>query len=154
MSLFTRLATALNAKGARLDMEMVALGEGQYRVRVTPNLGACPDNATDEERQLRAHLSSPLTIPGTAQGIDDVLEQRLMERLEIQDVGINALNELQKKMSAAAAAAEKAKPKASGKASTTTKAASQPAPASDDVDDAPAKVSRNDTAAPSLDENF
>ena len=29
MSLFTRLATALNAKGARLDMEMVALGDGQ-----------------------------------------------------------------------------------------------------------------------------
>jgi len=149
MSLFTRLATALNAKGARLDMEMVALGDGQYRVRITPNLGACPENATDEERQLRAHLSTPLTIPGTAQGIDDVLEQRLMNRLEIQDVGINALNELHKKMSAAAAAAEKAKPKASAKAS---KAASKPAPASDDVDEAPAKVSRNDTATPTLEE--
>ena len=101
---------------------------------------------------MRAHLSSPLTIPGTAQGIDDVLEQRLMERLEIQDVGINALNELHKKMSAAAAAAEKAKPKASAKASTATQAASKPAPASDDADEAPAKVSRNDTATPTLEE--
>jgi PRTRC genetic system protein E len=150
MSLFTRLAQALNAKGARLDFEMVALGDGHYRAMMTPNLGACPENASDEERQLRALLASPLTISGTASDIDEALEQRLAERIAIQNEGLASLDALREKMKAAAAAAEKAKPKAaSQKASAATASAAKP---DDDDDVGAAKVSRSDTAKPTLED--
>lgn len=151
MSLFTRLATALNAKGARLDFEMVALDDSdQVRVRVTPNLGACPDNATDEEHQLRAVMGAPLTITGTPEEVDAALEERLAERMDVQAQGVTALSALREKMNAATQAADKAKPGAKAKKGGTK--AKKPAPAEEE-DAEPAKVSREDVPAPTLD-NF
>lgn len=150
MTLFTRLATALNAKGARLDFEMVAMDDaGKIRLRVTPNLGACPDNATDEEQQLRALLGAPLTIAGTPEEVDEALAERLNERMAIQAEGTEALSALREKMAAAAEASKKAKPAKAAK-SAGNKTASQPAPASEE--EAPGKVTRTDTATPTLDD--
>lgn len=131
MSLFARLATALNAKGARLDFEMVALGDGQYRVMMTPNLGACPENASDEERQLRALISTPMTISGSAGDIDDALLERLAEKAPITQSGVDGIDRLRKQMNDALAAAEKAKPKAASKAAPT--ATVKPSAGDDDL---------------------
>lgn len=150
MATFTELAAALTTKGSRLDMEVVALGEDQFRVRITPNLGECPTNASAEEIQLRNLLGVPLTLSGTAPDLDEALHARLTERLEVQEQGLSAMDTLRENMSKAAEAAKKAKPKnsaPSGKA-TAAKPSTQEKPAEAPTEDD--KVHRTDTQAPSI----
>ena len=148
MATFTELAAALTTKGARLDMEMVALGDGRFQVRITPNLGPCPINASDEEVQVRSLMGVPMTLTDTPDEIDEALHERITQHLEVQAVGVSALDAYREKMSKAADAAKKATPKnsASNGKSSTAKGSSQDQPADE------GKVQRNDTKAPSLED--
>jgi PRTRC genetic system protein E len=151
MSLFTLLSRALNAKGSRLDFEMIAIGDGQLRIRMTPNLGPTPENATKEELQLRAYLATPMTLNGTAEGIEELLEQKLKERLDAQNIGVPALNRLQEKMLAASAAADNAQPAASAKKASASTAKTATADGGEEAAE-PAKVQRVADKPPSMDD--
>lgn len=146
MALFTELAQALTTKGTRIHAELVALGDGQFQARLTPDLGPCPDNASAEEVNLRSLLGSPLTITGTAEEMDAALSARIAERMVTQNMGMSALNDLHARMSKASEAAAKAKPKAgsakAAKASTATSGEQSQADASTGAE----KVTRNDTS--------
>lgn len=143
MSLFQTLAALSNRLGDRIHMEMTTIEDGQYRVMVTPDLGATPANAGAEETELRAALSAPLTITGTPQEIDALLTEHVQRRAPAQQAGAEALATLEDRIRAAAS---KAKPEA-GKAKSGGKASASPQATEPEAPAAPVK-------APTLEDSF
>lgn len=152
MSFFKRISTLIATKGNRLHIEIVGIEDGQIRVRVTPDLGAVPENASTEEAELRALLSIPLTLVGTPEEVDQLLEQHINQRAEPQAVGLAALSNLTEKMTAAADKAASAKPAASTAGKSAKKVAATDT-ATDTVT-AKAPVSEAPAKAPTLDSSF
>lgn len=122
MSLFSRLAKLSSREGDRLQFEMVGTSNNEIRVRVTPDLGPTPENASDEEIELRTLMATPITISGTPAEVDELLSEYLDKRVETQTVGADALATLTEKMAQAAHNAKAAKPSAASAKATTPKA--------------------------------
>lgn len=151
MSLFTRLSQLASSEGSRLTLEITGAGNGQIKVRVTPDLGPTPSNATDEEVTLRALMATPITILGTPEEADTLLTEQLEKRTPIQASGASALNDLAAKMAAATQKAQAVKP--SAKTAATEPAATAKAEASEAKPKAPAETAEP-VKAPTLDDGF
>lgn len=152
MSLFQQLDTLLTGENDRLQCEITALKEGGIQVRITPDLGATPSNATDEEINLRALMATPITVSGQPDEVDALLEEHLAKRAPIQVAGAGTIDALAAKMADATKKAEAAKPAKSTKAETPAKgskaeAAAQPPKEREEVEP-------KQTKAPTLDDSF
>lgn len=139
-----QLSKLVSTPGSRVHFEVIHAGDGQIRVRVTPELGPTPDNASDEEVQLRAAMGMALTMSGTPEEIEQKLAARMNEHRALLDEAQISLQSLRERLNASQARAEAAQSNATSTnaapASTkpetaTASAASQPVPAT--VDDAP-----------------
>lgn len=95
MSLFSRIARFSTHPGSRSHFEMVGLGDDRIRVLITPDLGPCPSNASEEELQVREILSRPVTVTGTPEEIDLLIEERMNNRVVVQDKGMVDLARIQ-----------------------------------------------------------
>lgn len=95
MTLFSRIARFSTQAGSRSHFEMVGLGDDRIRVLITPDLGPCPSNASEQELQVREILGRPVTIVGTPEEIDLLLEERLNKRVVVQDKGMADLARMQ-----------------------------------------------------------
>ena len=111
------LAKALTQQGSRLHFEMCNAGEGSIRVRVTPDLGPAPSDASDEEIQLRAAITSPLSITGSPAEVEASLANHLGQQREIVAEGVASISALRERLNAATAKAQQAKPSAGNKGS-------------------------------------
>lgn len=143
MTLFTRLSQISSGEGTSIGIEMLGGKDGQVKVRISPELGPTPANATEEEAQLRALMAAPLTLMGTPEEIDDLLTKRLSERAPIQASGAEALNSLAAKMAAASKQAQdyKAAPAKTDSDTSDPAVSATPAP-------------KEPTKAPTLDDSF
>lgn len=112
MSLFARIAQLTAEKDDRLHVEIVGLKGGEIRVRMSPDFGPTPSNASNEEAELRALLSTPITITGTPSEVDAALSEHMDNRAPIQASGMDALGALQAKMATATSKAKQATPSA------------------------------------------
>lgn len=159
--MFEQLAKALPQDGSRLTFEIIRVSADQIRVRSTPDLGACPSNASDEEVMLHAAIACPLTMTGTPSEVSQLLQSRLAEQRALVDEGVASIQALRQKLDAAKANAEKAKPAKAKAAKAPAAATANPAtdlPASDSGNTATPSPAAPDTtpapaAAPSMD-NF
>ena len=115
--MFEQLAKALPQDGSRLTFEIIRVSADQIRVRSTPDLGACPSNASDEEVMLHAAIACPLTMTGTPGEVSQLLQSRLAEQRAVVDEGVASIQALRQKLEAAKANAEKAKPAKASKPS-------------------------------------
>lgn len=149
MTLFTRIAQLVSGEGDRLHCEIIGAQDGQIKVRVTPDLGPTPSNATDEEAELRALMATPITVTGTPEEVDTLLDEHLAKRAPMQAGGADALSVLSAKMAEAAQKAKEAKPAAKSSGGSSIKAAAAAAPAKAKEEQAP-----KPTKAPTLDDSF
>lgn len=154
--MFEQLAKALPQDGSRLTFEIIRVSADQIRVRSTPDLGACPSNASDEEVMLHAAIACPLTMTGTASEVSQALQSRLAEQRALVDEGVASIQALRQKLEAAKANAEKAKPAKAAKAPAPKQADGQSASASGNTATpspaAPPAATPAPTAAPSMDD--
>lgn len=147
---FEKLSSIFQGEGTRLVCEVVEAGSGEITVRITPDLGATPSNASEEEANLRALLAVPMTLTGTPAEVDGMLDEHLSKRAPIQKSGSDALAGLASKVAKATEAANSAKPKAApkqgGEASADSTSGSQ--------ESSSPSQSAEPEKAPSLDDSF
>lgn len=146
MSLFKQLDMLLTGENDRLQCEISAVKGGGIKVRITPDLGATPSNASDEEINIRALLATPITVSGQPDEVDALLAEHLAKRAPVQVAGSDSLNALAAKMADATKKAETAQPTKPAKSSK-AEAAAEPLRE-------PEGVEPRQTKAPSLDDSF
>lgn len=146
MSLFKQLDTLLTGENDRLHCEITAVKGGGIQVRITPDLGATPSNASVEEVNIRALMATPITVSGQPDEVDALLSEHLAKRAPIQVAGSDSLNALAAKMADATKKAEAAQP---SKAAPTSKAEAAAEPPKE-----PEEVAPKQTKAPSLEDSF
>ena len=146
MSLFHQISKLLSGENDRLSVDVIGMAKGEIKVRISPDLGPTPSNASDEEVEIRALMASPLTVTGRPEEVDQLLEEHLSKRVQVQQIGADALNTLSAKMVTAAKKASSATPKADTKSN----ADSSAEPPSGTETAAPAEP----TKAPSIEDSF
>lgn len=114
MSLFANIAPALN-KGGKMTISVEALDGGKLAVLISPILGAAPESMTPEIEQLRAALSIPLRVTGTAEELDAELMGKL-SRYHVSRGDLGSEMDALMKFQEAAKSAKKASQKATKEA--------------------------------------
>lgn len=141
--LINELSKSLTEPGSRLQFEMGHLDEGTIRFRCTPELGAIPANASEEEVQIRIALSQPLIVSGTPQQVAAGLDHYLGQHRQLVEDGIASISAMREKLNAAQVGASKAVASSKESRTESPTQTAQKASATDDSDAA-------DNQAPSL----
>lgn len=73
MSLLTTLIPLLSQSTTKLVIELNGEGDGRVKAIVSPLVGEMPENASEEQRKLKAALAMPLRCIGSPSVIEEDL---------------------------------------------------------------------------------
>lgn len=73
MSLLTTLIPLLSRSTTKLVIELNGEGDGRVKAIVSPLVGEMPENASEEQRKLKAALAMPLRCIGSPSAIEQDL---------------------------------------------------------------------------------
>jgi len=106
---FLQSVGAVLTNGLKAVVEINGIGEGKIKLVYSPEIGAAPDNASDEVIKLRSAISRPLIITGTPEEVETAFVQKIGESARAVTRGLSALDEIERLSVAALAAARSPK---------------------------------------------
>lgn len=77
MSLITTLIPLISQSTSKLSLEIQGLGDGRVKAIVSPLVGEMPENASEEQRKLKAALAMPLRCIGSPSAIEQDLADHI-----------------------------------------------------------------------------